>query len=99
MDLTNKTKRDILSNCYHTCKKLIDQKYPNARMRKVISLLDPFGHKSGFFVKHKITDYKVHYVLEENGNIVDPFLLEEGLIPKENYLQQFYKNPGELRIV
>jgi len=104
MDLTNiitkdRTQGDILSNCYHTCKRLINQKFPNARMRKVINLLDPFGNTLGFLVKHKIRDYKIHYVLEENENIIDPFLLEEGPIPKKNYLQQFYKNPKELRIV
>lgn len=104
MDLTdittkNRTQKDILSNCYHTCKRLINQKYPEARIKKVINIHNPWGDKPGFFVEHKIGNYKVHYVLEKDRKIIDPFLLEEGLIPKEDYLQKYYKNSQELRIV
>ncbi|GAI59897.1 unnamed protein product [marine sediment metagenome] len=104
MDLTNITTKnrnqgDLLSNCHHTCKRLIDQKYPGAKIRKVINIHDPWGDKPGFFVEHKIGNYHVHYVLEKDEEIIDPFLLEEGLISKKDYLQKYYKNSQELRIV
>ena len=104
MDLTNittknRTQGGILSNYRHICKRLIDQKYPEARIKKVINIHNPWGNKPGFFVEHKIENYHVHYVLEKDGKIIDPFLLEEGLIPKEDYLQKYYKNSQELRIV
>lgn len=95
----NRTLGGILSNCYHSCKRLINEKYPEARIKKIINTLNPWGNKPGFFVEHIIADYKVHYVLEENKSIIDPFLLKEGLIPKEDYLQKYYKNYQELRIV
>ena len=104
MNLTNMTTKNrtpggILSNCRHICRKLINQEFPGAKIKRVININNPWGNKPGFFVEHKNNNYKVHYVLEEDKKIIDPFLLEEGLISKEEYLQRYYKNSQELRIV
>jgi len=104
MDLTNittenKTPGGILSNYYYTCKKLINQEHPKARIKRIINIFNPWGENPGFFVEHVLSNYKVHYVLEEDGKIIDPFLLKEGLIPKEDYLQRYYKNSQALKIV
>jgi hypothetical protein len=84
------------------CRTLKRHRYPNSEIRRVINVHPNrliFEGCSAFSVEHKKGDYKYHYILEKDGNIIDPFLLEEGPRPKDEYLQKYYKNPQYLRII
>ena len=48
------------------------------------------------FVQHPTGDYIKHFIVEDNGKIIDPFLDVE--IPADSY-KQIYRNPDEIRIV
>jgi hypothetical protein len=89
-------------DCGNLCRTLKRHRYPNAELKSVINV-HPYRliweGCFAFSVEHKKGNYKYHYILEENGKIIDPFLFEEGLIPKEDYLQKYYKNPQHLKIV
>ena len=88
--------------CLDLCGKLKREKYLNAKLKRVINKRSEnnlFEGVVAYSVEHKKGYYKYHYILEENGKIIDPFLLEEGLIAKEDYLQKYYKNYQDLKII
>jgi hypothetical protein len=89
-------------DCGNLCRTLMRHRYPNAEIKRVINV-HPYRQIwegcMAFSVEHKKGNYKCHYILEEDGKIIDPFLLEEGSIPKEEYLQKYYKNSLHLIII
>ena len=89
-------------DCRHLCRILKEKRHPAAEIKRVINVNPRRLIWEGvirFPVEHKKGTYNYHCILEEDEKIIDPFLFEEGPIPKEIYLQKYYKNPEYLELV
>jgi len=82
-------------NCYKECEKILRER-KSGIIRKVINKKNIWESSPFIFVQHPTGDYIKHFIVEDNGKIIDPFLDVE--IPADSY-KQIYRNPDEIRIV
>lgn len=85
-------------NCFDECVKLREE-FPRGVIKKIFNKHDPWLSQLGYSVEHVKGVFTVHYVIQNDGCIIDPFLIEIGPIKSEEYLENYYKNSEELRMI
>jgi len=85
---------DLKKDCLSQCKDLM-KIHLSGMILKIINKNNPWGDNAMFNLDHLKGIYKIHYVIEDESKIFDPFL--EDPIPKSEYLKRVYKNHNELK--
>jgi len=85
-------------NCAKECEKILKEQKLGI-VRKVINKNNPWENNPFIVVQHLKGNYVKHFIVQIGDEIIDPFLQEGVLIPKEVYLEKVYKNHEELKIV
>lgn len=87
-----------IHSCYEACR-VVYNRMPSSRIRKIISKSDPWGENPSFSLKHIKGNYRVHFVVQIGKEILDPLITENGLILINNYLECTYENSEDLKLV